>query len=275
VRACVCVCVDMSPTGGFTREGARGTFSSSAGDDDVQGMKSQRNTTTTTTTTTTMLNPRKTSREYIAEEFRRVLKKNSNKHHLTLQHVLSFQTTGFSLPVDISHLGVLWILDRNHDGKITLDELYGLLDFCREEGMKFPTYELENNLRALCTIKLWEDVGAGPEGKEAFVHWISNLLIENSSERRRFWRYGSHQYIHVFTLEILHKVLKLQEVLGIGFQAFIDVLQRVAEEQKMMDLCDEEQDDWVPLNVVREFMSSTYLGAVKLMADISNPIDRE
>ena len=117
--------------------------------------------------------------------------------------------------------------------------------------------------------------GAGPEGKEAFVHWISNLLIENSSERRRFWRYGSHQYIHVFTLEILHKVLKLQEVLGIGFQAFIDVLQRVAEEQKMMDLCDEEQDDWVPLNVVREFMSSTYLGAVKLMADISNPIDRE
>ena len=224
---------------------------------------------------TSMLNPRKTSRQYIEEEFRRVLKKNSAKHHLTLQHVLTFRATGFSLPVDISHLGVLWVLDRNHDGKITLDELYGLLDFCRQEGMKFPTYEQENNLRALCTIKLWEDVGSSPEGKDAFVHWISNLLIENSSERRRFWRYGSHQYIHVFTLEILHKVLKLQEVLGIGFQAFVDVLQRVAEEQKLMDLCDEEQDDWVPLSVVREFTSSTYLGAVKLMADISSPVDKD
>lgn len=216
-----------------------------------------------------LLNPRKTSREYVEEEFRRVLKKNSSKHHLTLQHVLSFRTTGFSLPVDISHLGVLWVLDRNHDGKITLDELYGLLDFCREHGAKYPTYEQENNVRALCTIKLWEDVGKGSEGKEAFVNWISNLLVENSSERRRFWRYGAHQYIHVFTLEILHKLLKIQEVLGIGFQAFVDVLQRVGEEQKLMDLCDEEQDDWVPLSVVKEFASSTYLGAVKLMSDIS------
>lgn len=221
------------------------------------------------------VNPRKTSREYVEEEFRRVLK-NSAKQHLTLQHVLMFRTTGFSPPVDTSHLGVLWVLDRNHDGKITLEELYGLMDFCREEGLKYPTTnnydgeEQENTVRALCTIKLWEDVGAGPEGKDAFVNWISNLLIENSSERRRFWRYGSHQYIHVFTLEILHKVLKVQEVLGMGFQAFIDVLQRVAEEQKLMDLCDEEQDDWVPLSVVKEFTKSMYLGAVKLMADISS-----
>eukprot|EP00889_Picochlorum_renovo_P006802 jgi/Picre1/33832/NNA_001311.t1 len=208
----------------------------------------------------------KSSHEYIEEEFRRLARKGRN--HLVLQEVLSFRTTGLTLPVDVWHLGVLWVLDKNHDGKITLEELYDLEDFCREKGSKYPSYEQEANVKALCTIRLWKDVGMTPDGKDMFTNWIATLLIENSSERRRFWRYGAHQYIHVYTIETLHQFLRIQEVLGIGFQSFVDVLQRVAEEQKLMDLNDEEQDDWVPLSVVKEFIGSTYFGAAKLMSDI-------
>jgi hypothetical protein len=209
----------------------------------------------------------KTSQEYLEEEFNRL--KRPNKNHLVLHQVLCFRTTGLSIPVDIWHLGVLWVLDRNHDGKITLEELYRLAEFCKEQGSQYPSYEQETNLRALCTLTLWQEVGATQEGKDLFINWISNLLIENSSERRRFWRYGAHQYIHVYTIETLHQFLRIHDVLGLGFQSFVDLLQRVAEEQKLMDLHDEEQDDWVPLTVVKEFTSSTYFGAVKLMADIS------
>ena len=35
-----------------------------------------------------------------------------------------------------------------------------------------------------------------------------------------------------------------------------------------MDLDDEEQDHWVPLLVVKEFIGSTFYGAAKLMLDI-------
>lgn len=97
-------------------------------------------------------------------------------------------------------------------------------------------------------------------------------MIENSSERRRFWRHGAHQYIHVDTIDALHQFLRIHEVLGLSYQSFVDLLQRVAEEQRLMDLNDEEQDDWVPLSVVKEFAASTYYGAIKLMADIC-PMD--
>lgn len=104
------------------------------------------------------------------------------------------------------------------------------------------------------------------------VHRIGALLVENSSERRRFWRYGAHQYIHIDTIDTMHQFLRIQDVLGLSFQAFVDLLQRVGEEQKLMDLNDEEQDDWVPLSVVKQFAGQTYYGAAKLMADIC-PVD--
>jgi hypothetical protein len=101
---------------------------------------------------------------------------------------------------------------------------------------------------------------------------ICALLMENSHERRRFWRYGTQQYLHVDTIEALHHVLRVQDTLGVDFQGFFDLLQRVGEERRLMDLSDEEQDDWVPLGVVKDFAHASYRGAHRLMADIC-PVD--
>lgn len=94
------------------------------------------------------------------------------------------------------------------------------------------------------------------------------MLLESSNERRRFWRYGAQQYIHVDTVETLHHVLRIQESLGTDFQTFTDMLQRVGEERRVMDLNDEEQDDWVPLGVVRDFIRGVFRGMQRLMGDI-------
>eukprot|EP00890_Picochlorum_soloecismus_P005762 jgi/Picsp_1/6187/NSC_03541-R1_hypothetical protein CHLNCDRAFT_144926 [Chlorella variabilis] len=206
------------------------------------------------------------SQNYIEEEFRRLARRGRN--HLVLKELLRFRTTGLLMPVDVCHLGVLWVLDRNHDGKVTLEELNQLERFCRDRGSQFQSFEMGAQLQALCTITLWQEVTQDDDGKDMFTNWITNLLIENSSERRRFWRHGAHQYIHMDTIEVLHQFLRIQEVLGLGFQGFFDLLQRVAEEQKLMDLDDEEQDHWVPILVVKEFISSTFYGAAKLMLDI-------
>jgi len=73
----------------------------------------------------------------------------------------------------------------------------------------------------------------------------------------------------VYSIDALHRFLKVREVLGMSFQAFVDLLQRVGEEQKLMDLHDVEMDDYVPLTCVKAFLDGAYTGAAQLLADVS------
>lgn len=94
------------------------------------------------------------------------------------------------------------------------------------------------------------------------------MLSENSPDRRRFWRYGTQLYLHVDTLEAFHTLLRAQDAVGTDRQTFYDLLQRVGEEKKMMDVRDEELDDWIPIDVLREFALGLARGASQLMTDI-------
>ena len=60
----------------------------------------------------------------------------------------------------------------------------------------------------------------------------------------------------------------LQETQGLDFQSFLDLLQRVGEEQGMLDLDDEILDDWLPMPVIRDLLGNMNSGAMKVMADI-------
>lgn len=56
-------------------------------------------------------------------------------------------------------------------------------------------------------------------------------------------------------------------------QAFFDIVQRMAEEQGLMELGAEEQDDWLPLSCVRHFLESLFGSMVRTMAEIVDPDD--
>lgn len=64
-----------------------------------------------------------------------------------------------------------------------------------------------------------------------------------------------------------------QETQGVGLQAFFDMIQRVGEERGVMDAAAEEQDDWLPLSCVREFLTALCGTMVRTMADIVEPAD--
>ena len=49
--------------------------------------------------------------KFIDEEFRRLLLKK-DRSYLVLEEILRFQAKGATIPVDLCHLGVLWVLDR-------------------------------------------------------------------------------------------------------------------------------------------------------------------
>jgi len=46
-------------------------------------------------------------------------------------------------------------------------------------------------------------------------------------------------------------------------------LQRGGGGEGLMDLFDEEQDDFVPLGVVKEWVRGVYVGATRLLADVA------
>jgi hypothetical protein len=166
---------------------------------------------------------------------------------------------------------------------------------CRRRSRCYRSFEYSAQLQGFCSLQLWQAMAA-PNGRDAYVNWyvihhlkhnqsfqteltsvnyrltsprrVCALLIENSGERRRFWRYGTQQYLHVDTLEALYHLLRVHDTLGVDFQGFFDMLQRVGEERRLMDLKDEEQDDWVPMGVVRDFVAGTAKGAQRLMGDI-------
>ena len=52
----------------------------------------------------------KSQTQFIDEEFRRLAKKG--RKYLVLEEILRFQAKGATIPVDLCHLGVLWVLDR-------------------------------------------------------------------------------------------------------------------------------------------------------------------
>jgi hypothetical protein len=54
--------------------------------------------------------PSAKSEKFIADEFFRLVKKG--RKHLVLEEVLRFQAKGATIPVDLCHLGILWVLDR-------------------------------------------------------------------------------------------------------------------------------------------------------------------
>lgn len=98
-------------------------------------------------------------------------------------------------------------------------------------------------------------------------------MATESTGHRFFWRHGTHKYVGVEGVFALHHILGVAGSTGLGRQAFLDLLQRVGEERRMLELRDEEQDDWVPLEVVREFGLALLDSVRPLLDDICPPIE--
>lgn len=51
------------------------------------------------------------------------------------------------------------------------------------------------------------------------------------------------------------------------FQSFLDLLQRAGEERGTLELSCKQLDNWLPLDVVREFLNSLNHGLLQVMAN--------
>ena len=177
-------------------------------------------------------------------------KLGGGRGHLVLDEVLQLKVPS-GMGVDVAHLGVLWVLDGDRDGRFSLGELRRFIELAGQRFKHYLPHEFESSMRGFCMLQLWESV-RGEAGKAAFCEWFCKLLCENAPVQH-FDQVPGVAFIGRDTVQTVHALLQVQMMHDVGFQEFLDLLQRTGEEKSILDIDEEELDDVVPLEIMRLF----------------------
>lgn len=176
----------------------------------------------------------------------------------------------FELPEDFnfqfSHLGNLFCLDQNKDGRFCLEDAENFARMMARNFKKYKQHEMQNQLQGFCSLQMWSQV-CGDEAKEAdFVAWLQRLLYENQSVKY-FEANPEIPFLRAETIKCLYEMLNMRQTHNIEFQVFLSLLQKTAEEKELMTQ-EEEMDDFVPLPVITNFAEHFIRGFGKLMSEL-------
>ena len=201
---------------------------------------------------------------YIKQEFERV-QKDPSKDYLTLGEVLQLKSQD-EYPFTFAHLGLLFVLDDDRDGRVTQEELVKFGQVCNLNMKNYKTYEFQSQLQAFATLQLWQELKK-PDGEDEIVGWIGRLLYEND-EIRTFEKKPGIIFIRLDTVKYLYDFCNVKVMNGMDLQMFFSLLQEYGEEKDMMSLECEEQDGFVPIVICQEFAREFIRGLSKLMKEI-------
>lgn len=193
------------------------------------------------------------------------------KQALVLNQLLQLRVNNISCSpwlVDTQHLGVLFNLDSDRDGQFSLPELESFLELATRQSNKHPPHEFQSQLQGHCTYRLWKAI-AQEDGQEVFVDWFCKLLLRTcTTPDTKPKKIQGHTYVNRETVYILFQLLSIQATQGVDFQTFFDLLQRAGEEMGLMDLDNEELDEWLVLDVVRQFLYSLREGLLQVVEQL-------
>jgi len=202
--------------------------------------------------------------QYVVTEFDRV-RKDKTRDYLVLGEVLQIQSQE-DYPFTFNHIGNLYVLDSNKDGRITLEELFEFAVFCAQNLKNVKTYEFQSQLQAFTTLQLWQTIKT-IDGENDIIAWIGRLLYENE-DPSYFENKPGVAFIKMDTVRYFYEIFNLKVMNGMDIQRFFDMLQQCGEELGLMALECEELDDYVPLVICQDFSREFIKGMGKLMKEI-------
>lgn len=104
------------------------------------------------------------------------------------------------------------------------------------------------------------------------------LSARSARQGRRWWQRehkGAAQeralekYVHRGMLDVLHRVLRIEEAQGISAEAFAGLVQAAGEEEGLLPLEDASMDDWAPLSTLRGMMLEVCGSMGRMWAEIA------
>eukprot|EP00761_Pharyngomonas_kirbyi_P002261 gb/GECH01002265.1/.p1 GENE.gb/GECH01002265.1/~~gb/GECH01002265.1/.p1 ORF type:complete len:217 (+),score=56.87 gb/GECH01002265.1/:1-651(+) len=200
-------------------------------------------------------------RNHVIDEFNKV-KEEPERDFLMVDEAMKLEGLD-GMKINPRLLAVLFAMDRDRDGRFTLDDVLGFAEWAGAVTQGCRDGDVEQEVHAHCTLFLYREAIAS-QGRDQFVNWFSELMAE-SGETVILESYPGRSFLPQDSAASMHTALAIQESFGIDVQAFFDLLQRVGEERGLLRLDDENLDEVVPVEVVDEFSGQFIDGFVAMM----------
>ena len=191
-------------------------------------------------------------------------KKDPERDYLVLSEVLTLEPPE-DYKIRMSHIGNLFVMDSDRNGRFHYWELEEFAKYCRDESKSFKGYEFNFQLQAQSTLLLWKELEE--EGSEGFGDWIGKLLSENAGVEY-FNISPKVGFVNIEAVKLLYDMMDMKMLKSFSLQHFFHLLQQSAEESNLMPLECDQLDNHIPLDICKEFSAQFFIGFSRLFKDI-------
>lgn len=201
---------------------------------------------------------------HLKEEYYRV-RKDKTREYLVVSEVLAMKPSEL-YKINLNHFGTLWVLDSDHDGRFTFEQIVDFATFYKKNSKSFSPHELCHHIHAMTTLMLYKDL-LQEGGEVSLVAWVGKILYEDDGVSF-FEQLPEVAYVKLSSVKVLYDILNVKILSGMSIQKLFDLLQSAGEELGLMILQCEELDEYVPLVVCQEFAREFLKGFKKLAVEV-------
>jgi hypothetical protein len=167
---------------------------------------------------------------------------------LSLSQVLLFKPVA-GASVRLRYLPILFLMDSDMDGVFCRDEVVAFFDMCSRMLGSVGRSELCTHVQGYALLHLQKFLKT--EGAtDRFCKWFVSLFLDGPQAAPH---QSSTEFVSRDVAHGIHHVLQLESCNGYDAQGFLDLLQRMGEEEQLMDIGREDLDDVIPVSVVHSF----------------------
>jgi len=192
---------------------------------------------------------------------------------LTLSDMIKFkQPRNADIQLDSTHLGTLFMIDQNKDGRFTRDEIVEFVhEYFARQTANPNTVDVVKEFQGYCTANLWNYVYKGEdnpkgtqEGKEKFGNWFEKLfsygnLVDVNGNKTEFVDRGA--------VKRMHEVLNISKSYAIEQNQTFALLLDVAKSKGFMKAVN--RTDVIPVKVLKLFGIQFIEGFINYMKELS------
>eukprot|EP01052_Picozoa_sp_SAG31_P019583 SAG31_NODE_1433_length_8368_cov_8.437901_4_plen_172_part_00 len=110
-------------------------------------------------------------KQFVENEFGRV--RRTHFGSLGLGEVMQLQSMR-SIELDFCHIGVIYCLDKDHDGRVTTQELHSFMTSCAALSGQATHQGFRRLIETRCALQMWREAIKGANA-DRFVQWVCRL----------------------------------------------------------------------------------------------------